>query len=239
MITIGNEGVKQCVTPNLPVISTIVNNSLITGDVPSAFKLAHVTPLTKKLSLDPTVLLNYRPVSNFPFVAKILEKVSSRLTSYLEHNGLQETHQSAYRKHHSTETALVRIQNDVMVALGGQKACLMVLLDLSAAFDTVDHLQLLSILSDLGVKSSALKWMTSYLSDRLQIVCLGKDSSDPQTLECGVPRVRSWGLCSSRYTRLHWVSSFDRRTWTITSMQTTRVSILCSTPMTLLSLCTV
>ncbi|PIK34105.1 hypothetical protein BSL78_29071 [Apostichopus japonicus] len=132
------------VVSNLLVISTIVNNSLITGDVPSAFKLAHVTPLIKKPSLDPTVLSNYRPVSNLPFVSKILEKVvSSRLTSYLEHNGLQETHQSAYRKHHSTETALVRIQNDVMVALGGQKACLMVLLDLSAAFDTVDHRQLL------------------------------------------------------------------------------------------------
>ncbi|PIK45370.1 putative RNA-directed DNA polymerase from mobile element jockey-like [Apostichopus japonicus] len=169
---------KECVTPLLPVISTIVNNSLITGDVPSAFKLAHVTPLIKKPSLDPTVLSNYRPVSNLPFVSKILEKVvSSRLTSYLEHNGLQETHQSAYRKHHSTETALVRIQNDVMVALGGQKVCLMVLLDLSAAFDTVDHLQLLTTLSDLGVKSTALKWMTSYLSDRQQIVCLGKDSS--------------------------------------------------------------
>ncbi|PIK38247.1 putative RNA-directed DNA polymerase from mobile element jockey-like [Apostichopus japonicus] len=90
---------KQCVTPLLPVISTIVNNSLITGDVPSAFKLAHVTPLIKKPSLDPTVLSNYRPVSNLPFVSKILEKVvSSRLTSYFEHSGLQETHQSAYRK---------------------------------------------------------------------------------------------------------------------------------------------
>ncbi|PIK45093.1 hypothetical protein BSL78_18046 [Apostichopus japonicus] len=56
---------KQCVTPLLPVISTIVNNSLITGDVPSAFKLAHVTPLIKNPSLDPTVLSNYRPVSTF------------------------------------------------------------------------------------------------------------------------------------------------------------------------------
>ncbi|PIK43924.1 reverse transcriptase [Apostichopus japonicus] len=59
-------------------------------------------------------------------------------------------------------------------------------IDLPVAFDTVDHLQLLSTLSDLCVRSSALKWMTSYLSDRHQIVCLGKDSSDPQTLECGV-----------------------------------------------------
>ncbi|PIK57789.1 hypothetical protein BSL78_05315 [Apostichopus japonicus] len=81
--------------------------------VPSAFKLAHVTPLIKKPSLDPTVLSNYRPVSSLPFVSKVREKVVSfRLTSYLEHNGLHESHQSAYRKHHSTETALVRFQND-------------------------------------------------------------------------------------------------------------------------------
>jgi len=80
---------KQCVTPLLPAITAIVNNSLLTGTVPSAFKLAHVTPLIKKPSLDPTILSNYRPVSNLPFVSKILEKVvSSRLTSYLEDNGL-------------------------------------------------------------------------------------------------------------------------------------------------------
>ncbi|PIK49357.1 hypothetical protein BSL78_13780 [Apostichopus japonicus] len=141
---------------------------------------------SKKLfSVVSNLLASVKPSICFKDSRKV---VSSRLTSYLEHNGLQETHQYAYRKHHSTETALVRIQNDVMVALGGQKACLMVLLDLSAAFDTVDHLQLLTTLSDLGVKSTALKWMTSYLSDRQQIVCLGKDSSDPQTLECGVPQ---------------------------------------------------
>jgi hypothetical protein len=180
---------KQCVNPLLPAITTIVNNSLLTGNVPPAFKLAHVTPLIKKASLDPTVLSNYRPVSNLPFVSKVLEKVvSSRLTSYLEDNGLQEPLQSAYRKFHSTETALVRTQNDVMEALGGQKACLMVLLDLSAAFDTVDHSQLLSTFGDFGVKGKALQWVGSYLSDRKQIVCLGKDSSEPQVLECGVPQ---------------------------------------------------
>ena len=76
-----------------------------------------------------------------------MEKVvSSQLTSYLEANGRQEPHQSAYGKYHGTETALVRVKNDVMAALGDQRACLMVLLNLSAAFDTVDHSQLLKIL---------------------------------------------------------------------------------------------
>ena len=180
---------KQCVTPLLPSISTIVNNSLETGIVPSAFKLAHVTPLIKKPTLDPAILSNYRPVSNLPFVSKVLEKVvSSQLISYLEVNGLQEPLQSAYRKDHSTETALVRVQNDVMAALGGKKACLMVLLDLSAAFDTVDHSQLLRTLRDLGVKGSAFKWFECYLSNREQIVCIGRESSTPQKLKCGVPQ---------------------------------------------------
>ncbi len=87
---------KQCLAPLLPSISIIVSKSLETGIVPPAFKLAHVTPLIKKPTLDPVMLSNYRPVSNLPFVSNVLEKVvSSQLTSYLEANGLQEPHQSA------------------------------------------------------------------------------------------------------------------------------------------------
>jgi len=171
------------------VITTVINNSLSSGTVPSSFKLAHLSPLIKKPSLDPCQLANYRPVSNLPFISKVLEKVvCARLTPYLDENGLQEPLQSAYRKDHSTETALIRVQHDILEALGSGKACLMVLLDLSAAFDTVDHTQLLTALSELGVQGTALDWIQSYLSDRQQVVVIGKASSDPQTLVCGVPQ---------------------------------------------------
>lgn len=180
---------KQCLPSLLPVITAIINSSLATGNVPSDFKLAKVTPLIKKPSLDPSLLSNYRPVSNLPFISKVLEKVVSiRLTGYLTENGLQEPMQSAYRKQHSTETALMRVQHDILGALSGQNACLMVLLDLSAAFDTVDHTQLLSTLRDLGIRGRALEWFASYLKDRHQVVSIGQNTSQSQQLVCGVPQ---------------------------------------------------
>ena len=118
----------------------MINHSLRTGIVPHAFKVARVTPLIKKPSLDPAQLCNYRPVSNLPFLSKILEKVVlSQLLHYLLENNLQEVMQSAYRKNHSTETALVQVQHHLVQALSQRKACLLVLQDSSSAFDTVNH----------------------------------------------------------------------------------------------------
>ena len=83
---------------------------------------------------------NYRPVSNLPFVSKVLEKVvSSRIDEHLTVNNLHEEHQSAYKKLHSTETALVKVQNVILQSLGQNEVTVLVLLDLSAAFDTIDH----------------------------------------------------------------------------------------------------
>ncbi len=125
----------------------------------------------------------------FPFLSKVLEKlVAVHLSDYLTRNGLHEPMQSAYRKLHSTETALVRVQHDVLEALSGQKACLMVLLDLSAAFDTVDHTQLLRTLGDLGIRDTALEWFSSYLSDRHQLESIGQHKSAPRKLVYGVPQ---------------------------------------------------
>jgi hypothetical protein len=180
---------KQCLQPLTDIISKIVNKSLVTATVPESFKMAQVTPLIKKPSLDPSQLSNYRPVSNLPFLSKVLEKVvSAQLVAYLSENGLGEPLQSAYRKQHSTETALLRIHHDILEAMSGQKACLMVLLDLSAAFDTVDHRELLRTLEDLGIRGSALNWLESYLTERHQKVCIGSKSSAACRLQCGVPQ---------------------------------------------------
>jgi aerobic-type carbon monoxide dehydrogenase small subunit (CoxS/CutS family) len=128
-------------------------------------------------------------VSNLSFVSKVLEKVvDSQLRTYLSHHNLLEPFQSAYRKGHSTETALIRVQNDILCSLGNQHVVLLVLLDLSAAFDTVDHRHLLSILEELGIQGSALQWFASYLLNRSQIVNIDGAKSEPKLLNCGVPQ---------------------------------------------------
>ena len=179
---------KQCLDSLLPSITRIVNASLSSGVVPPAFKTARVVPLIKKPSLDSTLLENYRPVSNLPFLAKVLERVvNAQLNNYVSHNGFQEVMQSAYRKNHSTETALVRVQHDIVSAMCGKKACLLVLLDLSSAFDTVDHEILLGTLQELGVVGTALRWFASYLESRTQYVTIGDERSASRPLNYGVP----------------------------------------------------
>ena len=163
---------------------------MYTASVPISFKKAVETPLLKKQSLEPDVLGNYRPVSNLSFISKILEKVvAKRLRSHKTSKSLYEPFQSAYRAGHSTETAVVRVQNDILEAIDGGKCVFLVLLDLSAAFDTVSHDILLDRLStDSGISGSALSWISSYLTNRTQSVLVSGKYSDPAHLRYGVPQ---------------------------------------------------
>lgn len=173
----------------VPLITRIVNLSLESAVFPSCFKSAMVTPLLKKPSLDSENLKNYRPVSNLAFISKIIEKVvSSRIAHHLASNKLYEHFQSAYRKYHGTETALLRVQNDILYNIDHKRGVYLVLLDLSAAFDTIDHSILLSRLSAFGVRGSALEWIRSYLTDRMQAVNINGCLSSFLPLLFGVPQ---------------------------------------------------
>ena len=181
--------VVGCLDVLLPVITRIVNSSLSSGYFPAKWKVALVNPLLKKAGLDP-VFKNLRPVSNLQFLSKLTERaVFDQTCNHMMNFGLFPLFQSAYRKFHSTETALLRVQNDILMNMNRQHVTLLVLLDLSAAFDTVDHKILLHRLhSSLGITGTALKWFESYLSNRLQRVFSGGCLSDSIKLPHGVPQ---------------------------------------------------
>ena len=121
-------------------------------------KEALLISLLKKVNSDFEVFSNFRPVSNLMFTSKLIEKAAAHeLTSYTLNNDLREVFQSAYKKLRSTETTLLRVQNDILRAIDSRRSVLLVLVDLSAAFDTVDHFILLQRLSHcFGIKSKTL-----------------------------------------------------------------------------------
>ena len=129
-------------------------------------------------------------MSNLAFLSKLLEKiVLSQLLSHMNENNLWPVFQSAYRSHHSTETALLRVFNDLLTAADSNQVSVLTLLDLSAAFDTIDHGILLSRLEKVfGIRDSALRFFQSYLEDREQVVSVRGNESNPSPLLYGVPQ---------------------------------------------------
>ena len=133
---------------------------------------------------------NLRPVSNLTYVSKLTESAAAtQLEKYILENGLYPLHQFSYRKHHSTETALLKVRNDILLNMNSQQVTLFVLLDFSAAFDTVNHSMLLRVVrSKLGVGGTVLAWLGSYLSGRSQRIILDGTRSRTYQLNSGVPQ---------------------------------------------------
>ena len=187
--------VLDCISVLLTPIINIVNYSLQEGSFPSCFKTAHVTPLLKKPGFDRNILKNYRPVSNLSYISKLIEKaVARQINEYIAHECISNENQSAYRVFHSTETALLKIQNDIVTSMDKGAAVGLVLLDLSAAFDTVDHSNLFNCLQHwYGIDGVVLKWVQSYLNSRKQRIKIDGHLSDAFQLPYGVPRAQFLG----------------------------------------------
>lgn len=182
---------KECYHELSTILLYIVNESLSTGTFPASLKTALVVPILKKADSDPDELKNYRPISLLAFLSKVIEKsVHLQLTEYLNKNKLFSEYQSGYRQFHSCETALTKVHNDLL--LGNDDPphqALLILLDLSAAFDCLKHDILLETLNiSYGLKEFVLKWMKSYLSNRSFKVVVNRTESGECFLTIGVPQ---------------------------------------------------
>ncbi len=131
---------KEVLPVIAPCLLSIVNQSLSSGCIPDYFKTACVFPLFKKPTLDPTDLANYRPIFKLQFISKILKKaITHQLLQLIESHNIFDKFQSSFRQKHSTETGLLKVTNDILMHAHKDEFSILLLLDLSAAFDTIDH----------------------------------------------------------------------------------------------------
>ena len=182
--------IKKFIPLLLPIISRIVNLSIASCTFPNALKHAVITPVSKSTSKSKDDFSNYRPVSNLPFLSKVIEKaISNQLTTHIEGNKMYAKHQSAYRRNHSCETSIFQAVNFIQQSTLERKYVVLVSLDSSSAFDTVDHDLLLQRLEhQCMIKGQALKLLKSYLSNRTYSIKIGSVKSKPRISSYGVPQ---------------------------------------------------
>ncbi len=178
-----------------PLSSPSINSSFeshsvtITHPLKIYFVVVYRPPGPLVNFVEVNILGNYRPVSLLPFIAKTLERVVfNQVTAFLTQNNLLDSNQSGFRSGHSTKTALLSVIEDLRLTRTASKSSLLILLDLSAAFDTVNHQILLSTLLRKGISGTALQWFDSYLSDRSFKVSWRGEVSKSQHLTTGVPQ---------------------------------------------------
>ena len=165
----------------------IINTSFIHRKFPERWKRAVVRPIPKINT--PILPTDYRPISLLTVFSKIIEKAAAfQIIEYLHRKSLQDPHQSAYRRDHSTTTALLKISDDIYDALDDGEITLLVLLDYSKAFDTINHRILFAKLKALGFTFEAVSWVVGYLTDRKQMVKTENDESGWESMQYGVPQ---------------------------------------------------
>lgn len=171
-------------------ITRLANMSFSEGVFPTIFKTGRITPILKKTGLSVSDPANYRPITNLNTIGKILERLMlTRLKFIVDSSSNLNHKQSAYRTFHSTETAMTRVISDLRLMAGNRKPAVLLALDVSAAFDTLDHDRLLARLTDLfGISGTVLQWIKSYLSNRSQFVHFNGISSTERSLLTGVPQ---------------------------------------------------
>ena len=188
----GSDGInakqlKLILNAAVTCLTHILNFSLTTGSFPDSWKLALIHPIAK--SDHPVNVNDYRPISILPTLSKILEKiVVKQIQDFLSKNNSLNPYQSGFRPHLSTQTALLKITEDIRKSLDNGEVAILTLLDFSKAFDSVDHDILLYKCKMLGFSNPVLHWLESYLKNRQQIVYQNGICSSPKTIFRGVPQ---------------------------------------------------
>lgn len=181
--------IKQIPDSIAAALTPLFNYILKVGQFPKNWKMASILPLLKKQNLDPKDPSNYRPISRLPLPAKMFEKtLNVQLSRFLQTNNILDPAQFGFRAEHSTELALIKSTEEIREALDQGGAAVLIMLDLSAAFDTVHHKVLMDWLSESGVQGPAWNLLKSFLTDRVQSVDLDKVRSRSFSLQCGVPQ---------------------------------------------------
>jgi len=158
--------------------------------VPDNLRPAVVQPQRKKATLDPDYLSWYGPILNPNFLSKVIEReAAARLSRHIESQQLLPSCQSAYKTHHSTQTAIIAVQDEIARSVDSGDIYALVLPDLSAAFDMLDHDTLLHVFNHcFGITDGALQWCKTYLCQRTQSFCVNGQESDPYVVDCSVPQ---------------------------------------------------
>ena len=191
-VATGRDGISSKVIKDakhilVPILTKIINISYNNNIFPDCMKKASITPIYKKDDSD--IIANYRPISILPCLSKIMERsASNQLIKYLEDHNLLSHCQNAYRKKHGTQTCLFQVINCVQKYLDEKELVAIVSLDLSKAFDAINHDMLLHKLIKLGLSESALLWIKSYLSNRKQCTKFSKYTSIDEDIKAGVPQ---------------------------------------------------
>ena len=201
------EGIKANINPNKssgideispkvvhkigPIISSplchIFNLTFTTGHIPEELKMSLISPVYK--ADDKTKFTNYRPISVLPCFSKILEKLmNKRLMQYLDKNKILYAHQYGFRNKRSTTLAIIELVEKINRAIDNGEFTVGIFLDLSKAFDTVNHKILIDKLQHYGIRGICLKWFENYLQNRKQIVKYGDTKSKEMVMKCGVPQ---------------------------------------------------
>ena len=176
--------INECIHKHLTLI---VNQSLSSGIFPNKLKIAKLIPIFKKD--DAHLLNNYRPISLLPTISKKIEKVvQEQLTEFLTVNKLLYNSQYGFRKAQSTETATLELIDTLLQTLDKKDIPISILLDLSKAFDTIDHTILYIKLRHYGINGVPLNWLINYITGRQQFVKLDDEISNTLPISTGVPQ---------------------------------------------------
>ena len=181
---------KGCIDLLAPFITYLFNLSLTRASVPASWKFSIIAPILKKEWLDPSLPSSYRPIAKLNTLSKVLERIiSMQLRSHLTVNNLFPPLQSAYRLRHSTETSMIKLTSDLLHTLDRGERGLLASLDMSAAFDCINHQVLIHRFQlSFGLSGRAWDWITSFVSGRSQSIRIGSSQSPVSTVHRGVPQ---------------------------------------------------